>query len=131
VQLSADHDRFRKLGLRIAGISYDPVPTLQAFAAKNALAFPLLHDADARAVNAYGIRNEQYAPGHRAYGIPHPGMLWIDRDGVVRAKFAEPDYRERPDDGATLAALEALLGPMRPAATEPAAQPGGTAPAPP
>lgn len=55
-----------------------------------------------------GILNEKYMPGHRAYGIPHPGMYLIDSEGIIRAKFAEADYRDRPSFEAVIQFIEEM-----------------------
>ena len=77
-------------------MTYDSREILAAFHAEAELGYPLLRDVDARHVNALGIRNEDYELGHRAYGIPHPGILFVDREGKILAKFAVPGYRRRP-----------------------------------
>ena len=84
---------------------------LQLFHKEQSLGFPLLQDVDAQHVTAFGVRNEDYAEGHRAYGIPHPGILWIDASGVVRGKFAVPGYRQRPP-------LEEIVAVLRTGATD-------------
>ena len=78
-------------------MSYDPIKVLAAFAASQTIRYPLLSDATHTHVNAFGIRNEDYPEGDAAYGIPHPGILFIDADGIVELKFALPDYRKRPE----------------------------------
>ena len=47
--------------------------------------------------------------GHRAYGIPHPGALLLDADGVVRGKFAIAGYKERPSFEVMLQAASKLV----------------------
>ncbi len=89
-------DEIEALGLNVAAITYDPVDKQRAFLAETGMDLTLLRDENARHVNAWGIRNEQYGQGHRAYGIPHPGIVWIGPDGRIRAKWAEPGYRQRP-----------------------------------
>ena len=71
--------------------------TLAAAAEEHGVEFPLLFDADVKHVNAMGLRNTQYEPGQRPYGIPYPGIFLIDAQGVIRAKFAEEDYKLRPE----------------------------------
>ncbi len=87
---------FEDIGVNVAGMTYDSVEVLAAFHAGNALGYPLLRDVDAQHVLAYGVLNEEYQPPHRAYGIPHPGILLIRRDGTVLGKYAIPGYRRRP-----------------------------------
>lgn len=106
--LVADASAFEALGFGLATMTYDPVATLLLVTDDEAVTFPLLHDAAARHVMAFGILNEDYAPGHRAYGVPHPGIMVIDPAGKILLKFAEADFRERPDLAVVLDALRAL-----------------------
>ena len=97
MQLAEWQDQFAKLEVNIAAMSYDPAKVLAAFAASQKVRYPLLSDASHTHVNAFGIRNEEYPEGDAAYGIPHPGIVFIDSDGIVALKFALPDYRKRPE----------------------------------
>ncbi len=109
MQLEDWREKFAALGVNVAGMTYDSVEMLAAFHAEQALGYPLLKDEDARLVNALGVRNEDYAEGHRAYGIPHPGIMYITADGTIKAKYAVPGYRRRPPFDALYADIEALL----------------------
>ena len=57
-------------------MSYDPTKVLTAFAASQAIRYPLLSDASHTHVNAFGIRNEEYPVGDTATSslqdTPHP-----------------------------------------------------------
>ncbi len=97
MQLADWQSRFETLGVDVAAMSYDPIEILSAFAASQQIRYPLLSDSAHTHVEAFGIRNEEYPPGDSAYGIPHPGILLIDPNGVVLLAFAEPDYRKRPE----------------------------------
>ncbi|MFM1897582.1 MAG: hypothetical protein RLZZ385_2656 [Pseudomonadota bacterium] len=107
-QLVEVADQFEAMGFGIASITYDPVELLKEVAEDEEIVFQLLHDADVKHVNAFGIFNTQYEPGDRAYGIPYPGIFLVDPDGVIRFKFAEEDYRVRPDFSDVLAAAAAM-----------------------
>jgi peroxiredoxin len=96
VQLEEWRGQFEAIGVNVAGMTYDSLEVLADFHAAENLHYPLLRDIDAQLVNALGIRNEEYAQGSQAYGIPHPGILYIDAGGVIRAKYAVPGYRRRP-----------------------------------
>ena len=102
MQLTDYSEQFEALGYGVATITYDSVALLKEVEEDQGIEFALLHDEGVRVVDAFGIRNLDYEPGHRAYGIPYPGILIIDADGVIKAKFAEEDYRDRP-------AFEAVL----------------------
>ena len=88
---------FQAIGINVASMTYDPVATLAAAAEEHGVEFPLLFDENVKHVNAMGLRNTQYEPGQRPYGIPYPGIFLIDAQGVIRAKFAEEDYKLRPE----------------------------------
>jgi alkyl hydroperoxide reductase subunit AhpC len=64
--------------------------------------FPLLEDQDHKVINRYGLLNPQ------GKGWPHPATYVIDRQGVVRWKFIEIDYKIRPSNAAILEALKAI-----------------------
>ncbi len=85
------------MGVSVVAMTYDSVELLKTVGEDEGIDFTLLRDEDAAHVDALGIRNQDYEPGHRAYGIPYPGIFLIDADGVIQAKFAEEDYRDRPD----------------------------------
>ena len=44
-----------------------------------------------------GILNQDYQPGDDNYGIPYPGTIIVDRNGVVVGKLFLESYRERVD----------------------------------
>lgn len=69
------------------------------------LDYMLLSDPDAAVINRYGLFNQDDPRGR---AIPHPTTYVIDRDGVVRWKMTEVNYRIRPENEDILAALEDL-----------------------
>mgnify|MGYP001032708765 FL=1 len=86
-------------------MTYDNREILAAFHTKYALPYPLLQDKDVRHFAAYGVENEHYEPGESGYGIPHPGILFINPEGVVEIKFAAPGFRNRPSFEAIYSAI--------------------------
>jgi peroxiredoxin Q/BCP len=91
--LQADLATIEAAGIQLVGVSYDSVEVLAGFADKAKITFPLLSDAGSKTIIAYGLLNKE-AKGKTA-GIPYPGTLVIDRDGVIRAKLFLDGYRER------------------------------------
>ena len=71
------------------------------------LDFPLLSDPDHAVIARYGLLNQE-DPQDRP--IPHPTVFIIDREGVVRWKFIEINYRIRPENEVVLAALAEVQG---------------------
>ncbi len=108
MQLNEIYPQIEEKGARLVTVTYDSVELLKQVEQERSIQFTMLHDEGVALVNAFGILNEDFEPGHRAYGVPHPGILILDADGVVRAKLAEPDYRERPDQALVLEALDEL-----------------------
>lgn len=86
-------------------MTYDTREQLAAFHAEHALPYPLLQDIDIRHVNAFGILNDDYAPGDSGYGVPHPGIIVTDQAGIVIGTLAYPGFKERPSFEAVLGAL--------------------------
>ena len=91
-------------------MTYDDREILADFQSEQNLGYPLLQDVDAVHVKAYGVLNPDYEPGNRGYGIPLPGILYINREGTVVGKFAVPGYRQRPPLEAVYAAIQEQQG---------------------
>lgn len=108
MQLTEISDQIEAMGINVVAITYDSVETLKTVQEDQGIQFPLLHDEEVSLVNAFGIRNLDYEPGHRVYGIPYPGIFLIDPNGVIRAKFAEERYQDRPPFDDVLEAISEL-----------------------
>jgi peroxiredoxin len=68
--------------------------------------YTLLSDPGAAVINRYGLFNQDDSQGR---AIPHPTTYVIDRNGVVRWKMTEVNYRIRPENTDILAALNGLM----------------------
>jgi len=96
VQLSASYQHFQSLGFNIAVVTYDSHEDADRFTRQYKVRFPLLRDVDQEHVNRFGLLDESYSTDHYAYGVPKAGIFLIDQHGIVRAKFAEENFRNRP-----------------------------------
>ncbi len=67
--------------------------------------FIMLSDPDHTVIDRYGLFNEN-APPNRP--LPHPATYVIDKEGVVRYRFVEVDYRVRPTNEDILEVLKSL-----------------------
>jgi len=67
--------------------------------------FIMLSDPDHAVIDRYGLFNEN-APPNRP--LPHPATYVIDKEGVVRYRFVEVDYRVRPTNEDILEVLKTL-----------------------
>ena len=77
-------------------MTYDSATDAAKFHKEKNLTFPILQDVNAQHVKAFGILNENYEPGHPAYGIPQAGMFLVDEHGTIFSKFSEEGYKNRP-----------------------------------
>lgn len=66
--------------------------------------FTFLSDPDHAVIARYGILN----PAGTRRGIPHPATYVIDKQGVVRWRDIQTDYKIRPTNAAVLTAVQAL-----------------------
>ena len=66
--------------------------------------FPFLSDPGHRVIDRYGLLN----PAAAARGLPHPATYVIDKQGVVRWKFVEVDYKVRPSNDQVIEALRGI-----------------------
>ena len=69
-------------------------------------ALTLFSDPEHKVIDRYGLRNEEAARLGRY--LPHPTTYVLDREGVVRWKFTEVNYRVRPSNEMILRELEKL-----------------------
>jgi len=91
-----DGERITDLGYSIATISYDAPEALNKFATRYKFNHVMLSDKGSETIKAFGILNEDFAPDHFAYGVPHPHVYVVNRDGIVQAVLAEEGYKKRP-----------------------------------
>lgn len=70
-----------ELGIPVVGISKDPVPALERFAAKYALTFPLASDTSG-VVEAYGAWVEKAMYGKTCMGVERSTVL-VDAQGAI------------------------------------------------
>jgi peroxiredoxin len=116
VELQKVVDVLQEEGVALFAISYDPVDTLRAFAAKYGIAYPLLSDSGSTTIHRLGMLDDELERHHREFGIAtrdeqrgvaYPGIFLLDRDGIVVKKRFHKNYRIR-DTGAGI--VEAILG---------------------
>ncbi len=71
-----------KIGLAVIGVSRDPMPAIEKFAAKFNLTFPLASDADGAVTEAYGVWVEKSMYGKTYMGIERASFL-VDKAGKI------------------------------------------------
>ena len=98
--------QIEKRGYRMAGISYDSPKILADFIEKRGIKYTLLSDPKSEVIDRYRLRDPQYPPGNRAYGVPRPIIFVLDRSGIIKAKLYEDTYKKRPPVGLVIEALD-------------------------
>ena len=83
-------------GYKIAGISYDSPQILSTFIERRGIKYTLLSDPKSEIIDRYNLRDPQYKPGSRAYGVPRPIIFVLDKNGTIKAKLYEETYQKRP-----------------------------------
>jgi len=112
-------------GARLVAVTPQTPDKSLAQVEEDGFAFEILSDLDDSVMQAYGLYFEVPAAlrqvyeqrlglditdynGAGRYGLPVPGTFVIDRGGVIRAAFADVDYRQRMEPADIVAALERL-----------------------
>jgi peroxiredoxin len=99
-----------KRGYGVAALSYDSPEILAAFTTKRQIAYTLLSDPKSEVIDRYKLRDPQYPPGNRAYGVPRPIIFILDPNGVIKAKLYEESFKDRPPVAAVISKLDELSG---------------------
>ena len=92
----------------MAAISYDSEEILRSFADRRKIELPLLADPDSKIIRAYQLLNQEAVGQFK--GMARPGFFFIDAKGVVREKFFEAKYRDRPSGNNVISKLFPELG---------------------
>jgi len=95
-------------GYALVGLSYDKPEVLAKFAAERDVAWPLLSDTGSKVIDGWQLRDPTYGPTSMASGVPKPAIYVIGRDGRIKARLMEADYKNRPQVSAVLAAVGTL-----------------------
>ena len=95
MELERNQEALAREGLKSAAVSYDTVEILKNFSDRRGVHYPLLSDPESKIIRAFGLLNTSLKSDSPIYGVPRPGLLLVDENGVVKEKFFEDDYRER------------------------------------
>jgi peroxiredoxin len=125
--LAAIHGEIRQLGARIVSIMPDRARFSSAYAAHNALPFPVLSDIDLgyslslglifwvgdeirRLYEDAGVELEEYH-GNQNHFLPIAAKFIVGSDGLVKARQVNIEFRERMEPEVIIAALKRLAHP--------------------
>ena len=110
LQLNKAAADFAAAGIGLVAITYDSPGAQAAFAEEHDIVIPMLSDIDALSFKTLGILNAQYQPGEHHYGIPYPGSIVVDPEGIVVGKVFLEAYSARVSADKVLEYAEAVLG---------------------
>jgi peroxiredoxin len=116
--------QIQALGATLVAISPQTPDNSLSTVEKAELSFPVLSDAHNDVARAYGLvfklsdglkalqtmfgNEPPKFNGDESWELPVPGTFVIDRGGIVRFSFVDPDYTQRAEPAAVLAALRSL-----------------------
>jgi peroxiredoxin Q/BCP len=100
----ADYDA---AGVRVLGVSPDPVKAIKKFHGGQGLSFTLLADEDHGVSESYGVWGEKSMYGRTYMGVQRSTFI-IDADGTVARVF--PKVSPKTHDEVVLKALDELSG---------------------
>lgn len=111
---------FAARGLGVAAITYDNQQTLEDFAERKGIDYPLLADPTSDTIRRFGLLDPDHTSGNvPPFGAPnvaYPGFFVLDRAGVVKERFVDGRYDDRRTANGIVGALfpESLTGASRP-----------------
>lgn len=118
IDLNRAQSALADTGWSLVTLSYDTHQKLAAFAGQSEITYPLLSDTDSVTIRAFSLLNEDVDKNSRSYGIPHPAIVFIAKDGTVKAMLREEGYRERPSVEALMEEIVCLKDKFGPGACQ-------------
>ncbi|MGY8661953.1 peroxiredoxin-like family protein [Bradyrhizobium sp. UFLA05-109] len=114
------HDRIKTMGAQIVAIMPETQEYSEKFRAESGAPFPVLTDLDngyALSLNLaiwLGVEIQRLLSyqdmakfhGNDGWILPIPAVFVVGRDGIVKARFVDPDFRKRMEIDDLLEALE-------------------------
>lgn len=122
--LAEINGEIERLGARTIAIMPDSAEFTEGYTSKNSLPFPVLSDIDlgyslsldlifwvgdqiGELYRQAGVELEKYH-GNHAYFLPMASKFIVGRDGLVKARQVNTEFRERMEPAAIIAALREL-----------------------
>lgn len=102
-------------GYNIVIVSNDTIQKLARFSRKYNFPYPMIADTQSEIIKAFGLFNTNYQPGTTYYGIAHPAIYIIGKDGLILDKIFDKDFKVRATVSDIRTALDSV-GDYTPAA---------------
>jgi peroxiredoxin len=97
---------FSKRGIRVVGVSVDPLEVSRTLGEKAGLTFPLLSDPEMKVIRPYDLLHIRGGP--KGVNIARPAEFLIDPTGTVRWVNLTDDIRVRARGDEVLRAADRL-----------------------
>ena len=124
--LAAIYNAIEQLGARVVSIMPDSAQFTSGYVTQNDLPFPILSDIDLgysfslglifwvgaeiqKLYEEVGVELEKYH-GNQSYFLPMVAKFIVGRDGLVKARQVNTEFRERMEPEAIITTLRALRG---------------------
>jgi peroxiredoxin len=105
----AKHNReFQDAGVQVLAVSTDPMSRARWTAEKVKTPFPVLSDTNRVVMKLYGTRSLSTYPSPDGGPYNHATLLLIDKQGIIRWIYRNPDYRVRSSWAQDLAQAKKL-----------------------
>jgi peroxiredoxin len=102
-------DAYNAANAQVLGISVDSPFTLEVFAQKNNISFPLLSDFNKEAAKAYDVLYDVFVPGGLDMnGVAKRSAFVVDKEGVVRYAEVLESAGDLPNFEKIAATLQSL-----------------------
>lgn len=102
IQLQHNKALFDEAGIGLVAMTYDSPELQQAFIDKHGIDIPVLSDNDAKSFKSLDILHADYENTDEHYGLPYPGMIILNTDGIIVGKLFIEAYSQRVDAESSL-----------------------------
>ena len=96
LELQDNYHSYLDNGLNLVAMIHDQPEERDQFVQEKSLGFPVLSDIEATTVKALNVLNTEYGPDDDYYGLPYPGVIVVNPDGIVVGTLFLEKYSERP-----------------------------------
>ena len=109
-QLDEVRDALTAVGWNVVSVTYDSPEVLRTFREKTGISLGLLSDEGSVAIDAFNLRNKGVKPGGKSVGVPHPAVVFVGSDGMVKEMLRHKGYQTRPSAEDVVNAAKVLAG---------------------
>lgn len=102
IELQKNKADFDAEGIAIVMMTYDTPETQLKFINRHDIEYPILSDIKGISFSNLEVLREEYGIDSDNYGLPYPGMIVIDSDGIIKGKLFIEAYSSRVDTKAVL-----------------------------